>query len=362
MGDRDLNKKSINFIFYKYLSIGITLIIFSVISFFLLLGSMLPIKSQKLYLIVSFVILFNLMAYRSTSVGTDTLNYEIIFNNLEDGHDWVRPLIEPGWVAINDLVIFLGGSFREVLKLSSFLILMPVFFISYTYSSNPMLSIFLYYNLYFYFYAFNITRQLVAASFALFSIMFLIRKKRILFFIFLLIACLFHYSAITLLPLVLINKLPEQNYKLILVVFISMFIGIFSPQYLFGLVGKIGYSHYLTEYTLGNVFGNFLNLTIINSLFVFILLTIRSKNIEFKIFFIIIVLMNLMARIPFGNRVILNFSVFQILFYPYYLAFLKNRGVNYKITAIAIIVVFAFITFFTSLGKGGILPYTNILF
>ena len=300
------------------------------------------------------------MAYRDTSVGTDTVNYETIFLYLQLGSDWLRGSVEPSFVILNDLVSSLGGDFIAFLITSSLLILILIFYAARRYSYNPMLTIFLYYSLYFYFYAFNILRQSIAVAISLIAINYLIKQKHILYCLLILLAASFHYSALVMLPLLLVSRLPINKALMIALVFFAMALGLFGTPIFLKTISLIGYGSYVNEYEIGSFFGNFLNLILFNLFFTYIVLTINHKNIYLQLFFLFIVLFNLTARIPFGNRLLLYLSIYQILFIPYYLGHIRDPK-KYKIISIIFIVILSYFTFFRVFGAGEIIPYTNTL-
>lgn len=338
------------------------MLLFFGLSFFLLLGALIPVRNQNFYLLLSFFILFILSAFRDISVGTDTKNYEELFNSFEMGVEWIREEIEPGWVFLNDLVIFFGGGYQDLLIISTLLTLIPVFIIAKKDSINPMFTISLYYLLYFYFYSFNISRQLIAVSFILFALTQLLNRKNISFLILIGFASFFHVSALICLPLLFLNKLPNDNFKLISISIASMFVGLFGIDYISKIVGLTGYNIYVEYYDSGNILGNAIFLILFNALFIFILLTSKKITSELKLYFVFILFLNLTIRLPMGNRLLLYFSVYQVLFYPYYLSVLNKFSSKSKSILILIILLFSYTIFYMSFGSGEILPYRNVLF
>lgn len=338
------------------------MLLFFGLSFFLLLGALIPVRNQNFYLLLSFFILFILSAFRDISVGTDTAHYEDFFKSIELNIEWVRAAIEPGWVFLNDLVLYFGGEYRDLIVISSFLTLLPVFIVAKKYSLNPMLTISSYYLLYFYFYSFNISRQILAVSFVLISLIFLLKKRIFIFCFLIFIASLFHTSVLLCLLLIFVDKITDNKNILIIFSIFSAFLGIWGHGYISQIVSLTGYSDYILYYEAGSVLGNSLLLILFNSFLFFILFTARKITIEVKLFFIYIVLMNVTIRIPLADRLILNFAIFQILFYPYYLHYLGKFDKKSKIIAIIFILSFLYMLFLNRFGGGEILPYSNVLF
>lgn len=339
------------------------MLLFYGLSVFLLLGALIPKKKQGFYLLISFFILFVLSAYRDINVGTDTKNYEFLFGQLESGVDWIRYAIEPGWVFLNEFVISYGGTYRDLIIISSLLVLVPIFFVAKKYSHNPMLTISIFYLLYFYFFSWNGTRQSIALSLFLVALMLLLKSRRLWFVCIVVFAALFHESILLTLPLIFINKVPTNKTKLLIYIFIAMVLGICGIGYLSSIAKITGYAIYIQEYASGNILGNLLFLLIFNSFFAFILFTSPKVTIEFKLFFVFILILNLTIRLPLGDRVVMYFSIYQILFYPYYLITLKNRSADSVFISYIFIILFIYVMFMQKIGSGSgeIIPYTNIL-
>lgn len=330
---------------------------------FLLLGIILLVlslrkKTNKILLFLIFSVLFVLSAFRDFSIGTDTEGYLMLFERLKYGID-IRQ--EPLWQLLNKLIIYMGGDFEALLMASAFLILFPIFYVSKKYSVNPILSIFFYYTLYFYFASMNITRQTVAVSFVLLAMMFLYEKKKKWFFIFVFIAAGFHTSAIAAIILYFHNRLPKKKEGFYLVIAgVTIFIGIFVSDFIFGLAGRLfGYERYVENYELGTFTGNFFYLLILNVFLYFIMKINDNRGYLFKMFFIFIILTNLTIRIPFGDRFILYFAIIQIIYLPY---LMYNNKLDIKPFVSVVIIMYAFTMFFRKFGAGEIVPYINTLF
>lgn len=311
---------------------------------------------KKLVLITSLLALFVLMAYRAVSVGTDTVNYQTQFDLVSNG---TRLFVEPFWYLINKGVVLLGGSFEHVLIVSSLLTLLPVYFVVYKKSVYPLLSIFLYLTLYYYFYSFNIIRQGIALSWGLLAIASLIDNKKRLFILFVLVASLFHYSALILVPATFLVKFLSKNRNTIPIQLITLIVGLFFYHILIDFILKVFYSGYQIERGL-NFIGNLLFLLILNFLFIVISNIIRIKDQWYYFFFSFVLLSNILARVPYGNRFIMFLGITQLIFMP---ALLKNNTLSRKQQGLIyiVLILYAYTMFYTVLGAGEIFPYINTL-
>lgn len=315
-------------------------------------------RKSILLLGVSFVVLLLFAGYRGENVGTDTLQYYNHYLYMKAG---AKLLTEPLWKFLLQSVVFLHGDFQTVLVLSSILTLLPIFFVVYKVSPYPLLAIFLYVALYYYFYSFNIIRQSIALSFGLLSIYFFLDKKRLLFVFAGIIAIMFHYSAAIVLLGLLIFRFVKKVSKVqeMIIISASFFIGLFVNNYFQSFFQNYFYSNYVSTKEL-SFFGNLILLLGLNTLFLIIQKVIKVKNDWYYLFFYFIVLSNLLIRIPFGNRFTMYYGITMIIFFPFLIDNnklpIKDKGLIF-----ALVVSYALFTLFVAWGNGGILPYSNIL-
>jgi len=325
--------------------------------FFIILAVILLIfslKNNKYLFFLSCLWLFVISAYRGLEVGTDTINYYSHYLIIQSG---CNLNLEPFWVILLKIISFFNGDYQDVLIVSSCLVLFPIFFVIYKKSKNPQLSLFLYYTLYFYFYSFNITRQSIASSLVFVAIYFLSESDIKKFVFLVLMAGGFHYSAFIAFVLLLSKYTPSRIYIYILTA--AFFSGLFFPDLILKYILEIfSYESYRTQY-FGNFIGNALFLLILNSFFVFIMTIVQKKDILLNIFFVSILFSNLLCRIPYGNRVVMFFSIIQIV-YLVDVIYNNNKIIEQKIVYL-IVILYAFTLFFRLLGAGGIFPYTNVI-
>lgn len=338
------------------------MILFLFVGLVLLLGALLPVKRQIFFAPVPFFLLFVISAFRDYSVGTDTYNYEVFFNNVSSGVDWVRFALEPGWVFLNDMVAFFEADFRSFLILTSLLTLALVFISAFYGSPNPLLSVSFYYLFYFFFYSLNISRQMLAVSIVALSLVFLMRDRKLIFLVLVLLASSFHFSALVTLPLVFFDRLPGDRAIFAGILILSAVIGLFGINYVSSVVSLTAYGGYVESYQAGTLLGNALYLLFFLCVFFFIMIFFRAASREFKLFFIFAVILCLTIRLPFGSRIAMFFSVYQIFFYPYFLSMLRNNRLEVKLLAVFLVLSFAILTFVSRFGAGGILPYKNVFF
>lgn len=326
------------------------------VSVMLLIGVLLNTELQKRYNYISLFVLFILKAYRDFSVGTDTISYKIYFERLARGG---VPTKEAGFSFLNTLVADWGGDMRTLMIVISILTLVPLVYICQKYSPKPAFSLFLYYNLYIYFHSFNISRQVMAVSIVLIGIPFLLENRRLLFCLIVLLASTIHVTALISLPLIFLDKVPDNRKFYITLVIGSFIIGyLFTGPILSYTTKLVGYDSYLMDR--GVISTTSTTLIMTNLFFFFVLFTLKERNFLFKLFMIYVVMMNLIDRFPFSNRLLIYFSIYQILFLAYYV--IHNR-LKSNVLAYLIVILYSYVIFWRllSLGVGEVLPYFNVL-
>ncbi|MDR2270651.1 MAG: EpsG family protein [Sphingobacterium sp.] len=301
------------------------------------------------------VVLIYFVGFRNISVGTDTANYALYFQILKNGG-----IIDSEYLygILNKIVIYLNGEFFWVQILASILTIVPILWTVSSKSKFPYLSLFLYLTLYIYFYSFNIVRQCIAISIC-FAAVSLFLDKKMKFFGLVLLAINFHASAIIIVPLYFIRNIKLNSVKISILLISTFFMGIFLPSYLVSLGATVGYAKYLTgNFELGSLVGNMFFSLLLNGIFFIVYKFENQKNDRlFYLFLLFLIVSNILIRFPFGNRIILYFGIFQILYFPNLLARLprKERSIMF-----IFILLYALLMFAIFYGNGEILPYKTV--
>jgi hypothetical protein len=171
-----------------------------------------------------------LAALRADTVGTDLPTYKDGFLEFVVGSERITSRSwEVGYVFLNKIIASIGGSFNLLMALCSMLTLAMVVYNIYHISSEPCFCLFLYSTLVYYYAGFNMIRQSLAMAICLFAYKYLLKRSFIKYILIILIASMFHYSALILLPLYFIVKIEITPKSLIVLV----------PLWLLGLYGAI---------------------------------------------------------------------------------------------------------------------------
>jgi len=175
-------------------------------------------NSNKLYLIVASISLFFIMALRSETVGTDILAYYFEYENASDYTFNLLRASELGYSYFNLIFSELGISFQVYLAVIAAIFIFAISKLYYIYSKNVLLSYYLHVTIGLFAMSMTGLRQTLAISLTLLAFIYLMRDRKILFFLFIGIAYFFHNSAITFLPVFLLSKI-RINKKIGLIIF-----------------------------------------------------------------------------------------------------------------------------------------------
>lgn len=331
------------------------MLLYIVIWFLLLLASK---YYQKRILFICLFALTLLAGLRGNTIGFDTHIYNNIFLWIEEGANYP---IEPGWYYLNKLVGLLGGNFNFFLWVVSFLTLFPLGVAFVRCSPNPLFSLFLYYSLYAYLNSYNGMRQFLAISFVIVGYTYLPNIKK--FIICILVATSFHFSAIFSLGALFYKILVMKRSLVIVSLLVSFLLGLVLNDDLFALLAG-PYAQYLES-----DFGYRENLTsavvlviFMDILFCWCFFTSTDnfkQSIWTKIFFFAIILINITLQLQLGARVILYFTLVQVLYFPNYFNhnIVKNKLMLKSIIIAYVAIVFMKILILGNLGEYSVYPY-----
>ena len=305
-------------------------------------------KKYNKGLLAAFLILFIITAIRY-DFGYDYLMYEDEFRiiNLTPSSNWVLGMkrLELGWVLLNKLFGFLGFyyliAFLALLYCSVF-----YFFINTTLSKElyPIAILFFLITPGIFIIHQILLRQTVALLFLITAILLIKDKKNIIWSVVLvIIASLFHKSALLFLPVIFTKYLTFKKtyvYFLIILYFIIFAFSYFS--FFHSIIYKIidlffqNYAHYLNEQSNDAVKINS-GLGILFSLINFsIILYFRNIFLEkdfMKVIFFSTIIYYLLTPLSLINgeflRLLVYFQVFLIIIIPLVFSAIKNKKLKY---------------------------------
>lgn len=318
----------------------------------ILIAIFIPVKRNKIAYGTAFMAMFLISALRSVTVGTDTVNY--LYNFMETSN-LAHFETEPIWFFLME-----KANTEAYMIISSLLLLIPLSLSVRKYEKPFMLLLF-YVLLCFYTDSFNIARQEVAVCYILLGLTYLGDRKWLQYYICVAIAVCIHNTAIIAAIFPLIDsklKLPSW------VVYVSL-----PFTYVLGVTLLSGVLSFLTpvlgqyeEVVLGNDYVKTsafsLNRILLNVVFVLVYncYSKEYRNIYYlKLFYLAILLYNLLAFSGVANRIALYFSISQLLVFVNYQC--VKRGGRALFIFITLLYAISYYILTLQNNRGGILPY-----
>lgn len=301
----------------------------------ILLGAVLHKKGDKklFFVIITFFVLTVLSAIRGKDVGIDTHLYYNFYKNVT-GFDYAQLLDVRYEIGFSIVCKILNNIFKNpqfLLFISSIFINYAVFRFIYKNSDNVYISTLLYVTFNLYFSTMNIMRQSIAMAIVLLGYEYLKNDKNVKFILTVFAASLFHTSALVSLIMIFLKKLKVSRKNVLSFLIISIFMFVFGEpifEYLANISPRL--QEYVgTNFAKGNYFAALINFLIYVFVFLYGLLYINSKNDNKNLFGIISVLpviASLSMKVKIFERIIPYFSIFIIIWIPYFI----SKSNNYK--------------------------------
>lgn len=213
-------------------------VFFVLVSLLCFLTSISKYELKSFYFIVLVMLLCGISALRF-EVGTDYNNYVYLFQLIIENS---AKNIEPSMVILVNLFDYVGINLQLIFVFYSIVtVLGYVLFIRY-FSTNIGLSLFLYFSLAVFFFAsLNLIRQFSAVAVFLFSIRYIVSRDLFKYVFCILVATVFHFSSILLLPLYFFLT-RKFSFKFYILGFISIY---FAMNLLESIARLTKYSVYL---------------------------------------------------------------------------------------------------------------------
>lgn len=313
------------------------------------------------YHILALIAISFVVGFRN-GVGVDWKGYKDLFEDISANIPSYK--VEFGYYIINKWVAMIGGS-AEIMFFIVALISWFFIFKSVPKILLPLTLFFLYADEVF-FWSMNGVRQFVALSIFLYSIRFIINRTLIKYLFFIIIAILFHTSAVLLLPLYFIpfQKLYNQKFWFIAFIISSFFANsqvlvdglrkiIFYGANQFGLL-----SYYLGFFDRGQYIAGTLILGLgfifkflINLFIIFFSKEVVKQNpqtkIYFVLFFISTIIFNLFYMYQPIGRLNTYFAVLRCIVLALIIYHLSRKR-KYQLLAISVIMYY-FILFLSTI-------------
>lgn len=335
------------------------------------LGKYLYKKNKKYFWIFIFFDLFIIAALRGFDVGNDMSNYQKYYNYFHElsfleiisGKRWG---LEIGYALLNKLCSIIFFDFRILIIVTSFIEIIGIIYFCKNYSKDPNWSLWMYICLFEYQYTFTRIRQCIAIAIALQSIKYIKERNLKMYILTILIASLFHRTAlcmILLYPLVTLilkyNSYITTKNKLLFALILLIFFLVRVP------VGNFVLSFFDRYVSKGVVVGEGSNLLLVYSIgFLIVLYLTNFKQIIYfknSIFILSFFLMTFFQSLTFSyslfNRIGEYFLIVVIFTFPSFIFTHFNRKYIKYIKYTSMIVVGAFYIYLLLTSSSTTIPY-----
>lgn len=265
-----------------YIGIILLLVLFS---FFDLMGLK---RSQKTLFMIIIFFLFVFQDGLRWETGSDWQAYRIYFESFASYGNWRAPF-EIGYKYLNYIVYFFSNNYSAFLIIHAIIIYSLYLKSINDYTMYPLVTSLCFYFLFFG-YMMGMNRQGVAIAICVFSLRYVTSRESIKFFALILIASLFHFSAMIFSIAYFLNKKIKAHFyimMLMLAVILNPFIQVISQNLLLlaqanrGLLGET-VVHYIGAGGDPNSAVNII-MGLIKRFFVFIMVYLNLDKLEQKI-------------------------------------------------------------------------------
>ncbi|MEK1351552.1 EpsG family protein [Limosilactobacillus fermentum] len=274
-----------------------------------------------------------LSSVRSFEVGVDTLNYC-------NGFEYIQRLSfkqamlfgwEQGYVAVNWILSRFFSDKRALIIFMAFAILLPIFSWMKKESEWPMLSLLVFVCIGMWSSSMFILRQWCAMAILTYSYKYIKQKKFFRFLIIVLIAAMFHHTAVIFLLAYFVYRIPINKVTVILAVPASMIIGLFGGRILSFL------NQFARNAEAGNYNGGLSMLAVLWLCVIAVLACFKGTVPErldfyFRLVFLAAFLQPIAFTFSDWSRIVAYFSVSLSIFLPNFVMELtSNRSKNHQL-------------------------------
>ena len=237
---------------------------------------------NKVFLVITFVILFFVVATREMNVGNDTKSYINLFNLCNMYKFDILNMnfyYEKGYLIFNVILNYLNFSPRFFMYIMSFIFNVSAYCFIKDNSKNYLMSVLMYINLLFFYQSMTMMRQFLALAIILmFSFKYVKNKQFLKFLLSIAVASLFHASAIIAVFIYPIYNL-KYNRKRVLMIIVSSIIVLLSLKFIYPFIANlINRESYYIDMLGEAKLGNFISMLIFVIMYIFSLIIVKQKE------------------------------------------------------------------------------------
>ncbi|MBR6778572.1 MAG: EpsG family protein [Clostridia bacterium] len=351
------------------------------------------VADSKLKKILNFIFKFRLISvlalviistFRCYSVGADTLNYRIEFENFKSlsiKDCFASSRFEIGYLLTTMIIAKIGLSFRFVILLSSLFTAYCFIRFIKEFSPNKCMSIVMFVGLGLFAQSLNIIRHIIALDFVLLSIILLFKNKIFKSIILVLIASLFHVTALVAILFVGFKYL-KLSYPLLIIIITTAVVGIFIFPYAMKFIEQITPLNFYTQYFVVQKYKFYAEPGLIDNLYsialtvIFIVLLLARKYLtelneqekkHYDFYLIVYLFVPLIRLAGFVlkaqsllNRLNVYFFFALIILLPMFLkGFKLNKNFKFIAVGASYIIILCYMYYFYAIqDPNGVVPFS----
>lgn len=317
-------------------------------------------NSQKIRIIAAITMLILIAGLRK-GIGTDYSGYAIHYNALSIGAE-SGSNFEIGYNVLNYILSFIGFSDQWLFFLLSAFLVLSIAWISYKNSVNIDMSIYLFVALYFYFASFNIIRQFIAIPIILLAFEYLCQKDFVKYFACVILASLFHYSALIMLPVYFLVSHQFSRKVHIVIVIICFFLALFGRPVISAVMTILPRYQVYFDFPAGSAWCDIAILSLNYWLLQCVDEDAKKENV-YNVYVNFSLLSIVVSFLTFTNilfaRITPYFYIFSILSIPFSLMHISFDVRLRRIISLGtILITFLYCLYYLMNNNAGIVPYS----
>lgn len=307
------------------------------------------------FVVPSFILLFYISTFRG-DFTTDYTNYSILFD-IYNSYDFFDIFTagfyqEIGYVFMNRVIGLFTTNQIYLFAVTTIIILFGFYHHIVKYSTNVWLSVLMFVTVGSYYTSFNITRQILAAAIIFIGSRFLYERKFFKFLFVVILASLFHKTALIMIPFYFILNFRIKLRNILLVLAGFAFVAYFFQDIL-NILQSIGLYDNYTENSYGMTGASFANALLPIALAIFALFhskKLDSKNnnmhrIWFNATLFYAAVNTLSLQIQMVERISYFFAPYALLLIPFIFSKMKNKylRVIYMMVLVALLILYNYV-------------------
>lgn len=324
-----------------------------------------------IFMSASFLILLIISGCRAFNIGTDTPMFVRAYyrlNTFQAISNTYTERFELGYRIMNAVLNQISNSPHLLLFVSALITLALFYYVFHKQSKYPAMSVFMFVSLMFYCNSMCLLRQYLAMAICSLAIMMLNENKKFKFTLLVLLASLFHSSAIIVLILLPMMKLKITKQNRFKLCFLSIIVMLLGNQLITVLIKVLPqYTSYLSseKYYLENQLGSILKAGLQIIMFIIINMYFKDEKDDpfYKVGYLCALIATDVSVISIQGAVLermgFYFSVINCISIPNVLSTINCKRDKYIISLLFILLCLAyyFVVLFLRPYWSGVIPY-----